>query len=370
MLRRGSSTNARTREEILYWRNLNPFFKVDLHADFRSGLEIPLYFSENVKGKLHHNVVLKGPSADIDTWDVQLKTNDDTTRFVGEGWQDFVTAFSLEENDSLVFKYKNNSYFKVRIFDGKTSCEKESSHFVIKSVSNRTKESCSPVQNTQSFKQEIESEGEKIRHNDYYSSIVGGLKEIESDDSDDQPLVFRRREIPKIGGLKEMESNDSDDPPLLFSRRVIPKIEPEGGYMYPLRSREHTAKEIERVRQQAKEIQRLTKNSFFVALSRSHVSGTMKLGIPKQWWSDFVKAKSSKHLVLRLKDELDYDPQLYFCCYDGSNSSGTITTGWKNFVQKNSLYEFDCCVFSIDKPLEENCVFIPLEVQIIRAMLP
>lgn len=92
-----------------------------------------------MKGKLHHNVVLKGPSADIDTWDVQLKTNDDTTRFVGEGWQDFVTAFSLEENDSLVFKYKNNSYFKVRIFDGKTSCEKESSHFVIKSVSNRTK---------------------------------------------------------------------------------------------------------------------------------------------------------------------------------------------------------------------------------------
>lgn len=92
-------------------------------------------------------------------------------------------------------------------------------------------------------------------------------------------------------------------------------------------------------------------------------------GIPKQWWSDFVKAKSSKHLKFRLKGKLEYDPQLYFCCYDGSNSSGTITTGWKNFVQKNSLYEFDCCVFSLDKPLEENCAFVPLEVQIIRAML-
>uniref|UniRef100_A0A803L4T4 TF-B3 domain-containing protein n=1 Tax=Chenopodium quinoa TaxID=63459 RepID=A0A803L4T4_CHEQI len=333
MLGRDDGSDARTREEIMYWKSLNPFFKIHLRPNFRYGIEIPLYFSENVKGKLPHKVALKGPSVNIDTWEVQLKTHDDTTWIVGEGLEEFVSAFGLEENDTLVFKYKNNSYFKVRIFNEKTSCEKESSHFVVKSVSQQSQQSCSLLKDTCSLKQETIGEVEKISNNDQ-SSISRGSREkrvlFEDSESDDDKPLFLRCIIRNKDAVKPKCPT-----PLAFCRAVKRKTEPEVEYnSYPRNScsRDQKEMEIQRARQRAKELQMHRENSFFVALSRSHVYGTMKLGIPKQWWNEVVKSQFDKCLKLRVKGKDEYDPHL------------------------------------LAKPLEDNYEFIYLEVEIIRAI--
>ncbi|XP_056683217.1 B3 domain-containing protein REM16 isoform X2 [Spinacia oleracea] len=392
MLGGEGSNNARTREENMYWRSFTPFFKVNLHADFRSGVEIPLYFSENVKKKLPQKVALKGPGVDFDTWEVQLKMHNNATWVVGEGWEDFAAAFSLEENDTLVFKYKNNSYFKVRIFSGKTSCERESSHFVIKSVSQQTKESRSKVEKPCTVKkQETEiglaisgSEREKKINDDQESILRESVEktvliEVDDDSDDDAPTSTRIFKRKVDSGICNKSSKETK---LAFQRAVKPKI--EGEYISPLRGppecnqekeREiqrasQRLKEIRKTWQQAKETQRFTEKSFCVSLSRTHVSGkTVKLGIPKQWWTEVIKSKGSPtHLRLRVKGNDEYDPRLYGCRYDNSNCSGRITTGWKKFVEDNSLCQHDCCVFSLAEPFEDNNEIVYLEVEIIRVI--
>ena len=90
---------------------------------------IPKKFVDNLKKKLPQSVTLKGPSGL--TWDVELKTIDDTL-FFNHGWQEFVKDHSLEETDLLVFRYNGWSQFDVLIFDGKNLCEKGASYFVRK----------------------------------------------------------------------------------------------------------------------------------------------------------------------------------------------------------------------------------------------
>lgn len=72
-------------------------------------------------------MTLKGPSGA--TWDVGLTSSDDKLYFK-RGWQEFVKAHSLEQNDLLVFRYNGMSQFDVLIFDWKSFCEKEASYFV------------------------------------------------------------------------------------------------------------------------------------------------------------------------------------------------------------------------------------------------
>lgn len=82
---------------------------------------------------------LKGPGGS--SWSVGLTTDGDTW-FFEHGWEEFLKDHSLEENDFLVFKYRRNSSMDVRMFDGKTSCEKESSYFVRKCVREVTVGEC------------------------------------------------------------------------------------------------------------------------------------------------------------------------------------------------------------------------------------
>lgn len=72
-------------------------------------------------------MTLKGPSGA--TWDVGLTSNDNKLYFK-HGWQDFVKAHSLEQNDLLIFRYNGGSQFDVLVFDWKSFCEKEASYFV------------------------------------------------------------------------------------------------------------------------------------------------------------------------------------------------------------------------------------------------
>jgi len=91
---------------------------------------IPRKFANYVREKLQDKVTLKGPSGTT-TWEVGLTRRNDML-FLRDGWTEFVNAYSLEENDILIFKYNGNSCFSILIFDRESLCEKESSYFIKK----------------------------------------------------------------------------------------------------------------------------------------------------------------------------------------------------------------------------------------------
>lgn len=92
---------------------------------------IPKKFSENMRNKLPHMVVLKSPSGAA--WEVKLVW-DNNTLYFGDGWKDFAKAHNFKEKDLLMFKYSRDSCFKVWALDARDSCEIASSYFVKKSA--------------------------------------------------------------------------------------------------------------------------------------------------------------------------------------------------------------------------------------------
>ncbi|GAB2277667.1 hypothetical protein Dimus_012372 [Dionaea muscipula] len=122
--------DCRTWEEEIYWNHFQTLhFCQILPKDFHHHLIIPKKFAGNMWTKLPPRVSLKGPSGA--TWDVDLIASGEVVCFM-DGWEEFVKACSLEENDILIFKYNGSSCFNVLIFNGKNFCEREGVYFIRK----------------------------------------------------------------------------------------------------------------------------------------------------------------------------------------------------------------------------------------------
>ena len=76
-------------------------------------------------GQIAEGVDMKTPSGE--TWHVGVTENAEELFFV-LGWEDFVRAHELKENDLLLFTCRGSSSFEVVIFEG-GGCEKVSSVF-------------------------------------------------------------------------------------------------------------------------------------------------------------------------------------------------------------------------------------------------
>ncbi|KAL2907163.1 B3 domain-containing protein REM16 [Bienertia sinuspersici] len=122
---------SRTWEEQIYWKHFHSIhFLQILPTSFHHHLTLPTKFTANEMTNLPENAILKGPNGTI--WHVSL-LNDDSNHVMlsGDGWKEFVKAYSLLKNDLLMFKYdKTNKCFEVLIFDRASSCEREASYFV------------------------------------------------------------------------------------------------------------------------------------------------------------------------------------------------------------------------------------------------
>ncbi|TVU49379.1 hypothetical protein EJB05_00687 [Eragrostis curvula] len=103
------------------------FFRL-MTGDFTKGISIPDKFVENFNGKITEEFNLKAPSGE--TWHVGVEKDADEL-FLKSGWEDFVKAHELHENDLLIFTCSGNSSFEVLIFEA-SGCEKASSLFADK----------------------------------------------------------------------------------------------------------------------------------------------------------------------------------------------------------------------------------------------
>lgn len=80
---------------------------------------------KKINGQIAEGVDIKTPSGE--TWHVGVTENGEELFFV-LGWEDFVRAHELKENDLLLFTCRGSSSFEVVIFEG-SGCEKVSSVF-------------------------------------------------------------------------------------------------------------------------------------------------------------------------------------------------------------------------------------------------
>uniref|UniRef100_A0A0A9FAP2 TF-B3 domain-containing protein n=1 Tax=Arundo donax TaxID=35708 RepID=A0A0A9FAP2_ARUDO len=100
------------------------FFKL-MNGDFTRAISKPEKFVKNFNGQITEGLDLKAPSGE--SWHVGVDKHDDEL-FLMSGWEDFVKAHELQENDLLLFTCSGNSSFEVLIFEA-SGCEKFSSLF-------------------------------------------------------------------------------------------------------------------------------------------------------------------------------------------------------------------------------------------------
>ncbi|XP_057495735.1 B3 domain-containing protein At5g18000-like [Actinidia eriantha] len=92
------------------------FFKIIVPDHNAEQLRIPPHFvMQHIANDASNRAVLRGPFGGC--WDVELSKNVKSGMFLGDGWQRFVEAHSLGNNEFLLFTYNGNMCFNVRIFE-------------------------------------------------------------------------------------------------------------------------------------------------------------------------------------------------------------------------------------------------------------
>lgn len=96
------------------------FFKFILSGAIDSGkLGIPKNFLRRRGKDLSNSVLLKVPGSS--TWTIELEKHNHDMVLLGKGWREFMEHYSIGHGHFIVFKYKENSTFRVIIFDKSAS---------------------------------------------------------------------------------------------------------------------------------------------------------------------------------------------------------------------------------------------------------
>ncbi|CAM0952921.1 unnamed protein product [Alopecurus aequalis] len=106
--------------EHYYWNHMKDdkkqFIVVMASDDFRNSMRIPREVGSHLRDLVSESepVQLEAPNGRVSTVSVRKEFGDVVFR---SGWNAFVDAHHIEENDSILFKYRGGSRFKVRMFN-------------------------------------------------------------------------------------------------------------------------------------------------------------------------------------------------------------------------------------------------------------
>ncbi|XP_050236573.1 B3 domain-containing protein REM16-like [Mercurialis annua] len=338
-MREAACVDCKTWEEELYWTHFQYFhFSLSLHAGFDHHLAIPEKFTRKLLRKLPDTVTLKGPSGTA--WEVSLTAHENTFLF-SRGWPEFVKAYSLEENDMLVFKYNRESCFDVLMFDGQSMCEKAGSYFLSKCEhkehkttgcqEKRTGESSTEVLSASPRNGSGDSKLKKSTHNYIYTAP--------------------RR--------PNMVANKKARREIKFTPIHLPKAEIVHPFPGRSRRRYKPDKAMLSVLQSAQAA--VTPDGFITVMKPTYVSKRFLMLVPWVWVSKHITSEENQYIILRIKEKT-WQIRLY---YRKQLSRGSFAGGWKGFVLDNSIKESDVCVFEPGIPLDNMIV---LDVNIFRVV--
>ncbi|KAL6893506.1 hypothetical protein ACP4OV_007604 [Aristida adscensionis] len=91
-----------------------------MNANFRHSVTIPERFMNHFGGKISEIIELESPNGSV--YDVKVKKHMNKT-VLQYGWEAFIDAHHVKENDSLLFQHVENCHFWVLILDA-DGCEK------------------------------------------------------------------------------------------------------------------------------------------------------------------------------------------------------------------------------------------------------
>ncbi|GAA0186583.1 hypothetical protein LIER_33871 [Lithospermum erythrorhizon] len=339
-------------EEEIYWKYFQTVqFSQTLSGHFEHQLEVPKKFANHLREKLGEKVSLKGPSGSI--WEVGLVT-ERCSLYFKLGWKKFIEDNYLEENDMLIFKYNGNSKFDVSLFDGKSSCEKESSYFVRKcthpdmerdwrrgdyetpeKIPNKVFHGCQSPQNEDVGKIEESFHVESASEDDNVTEWTPSNKVDEEAPSSARRCATKGRRI-----YKRKRSAGIRPPPLEFV------------------SNRRSVTEEEKVYTERRANAEASDESLVIVMKDYNVYWHLYLTLPA-WWSNDHLPRA--HVVVKLQVEGKVWPVKYF----KKSTGGSFYSGWKNFVLDNSLEEGDACLFNLVSAESSSVV---MDVKIFRVV--
>ncbi|CAM0952927.1 unnamed protein product [Alopecurus aequalis] len=106
--------------EHYYWNHMSDdkkqFLVVMASDDFRNSMRVPREVGSHLRDLISESepVQLEAPNGRVSPVSVRKEFGDVVFR---SGWNEFVDAHHIEENDSILFKYRGSSRFKVHMFN-------------------------------------------------------------------------------------------------------------------------------------------------------------------------------------------------------------------------------------------------------------
>ncbi|KMT08665.1 hypothetical protein BVRB_6g139410 [Beta vulgaris subsp. vulgaris] len=379
-----NSGTCRSWEEETYWKHFHfvHFFQI-LPTYFHHHLTLPTKFTANEIAKLPEVVILKGPNEII--WHVNLlKTDSNHVMITGDGWKEFVKAYSLQKKDLIIFKYDRASKcFEVLIFDPASSCEREASYFVRQHKQTQTggfdgqaKSTsyeyviCSS-DSTANTDEDRESGKDKSKQQKAEKVNVRTQKGVST--SVGASTIIR--EVPSNYATKRKAINAHGNPSIKARicsaargrnrNKEVPlkkQSETRKSYKGPCYiSNRRPVTESEKSKAFAMACKSATNESFIVIMRPSHVYKRFSLVIPRRWKVENFSRNTFQEVILRIQDKT----WVVSFCATNNHGHGGFEGGWKKFALDNFLEEFDVCLFVPGG--QENKSFV-LDVNIFRVV--
>ncbi|XP_062202648.1 B3 domain-containing protein Os12g0592300-like [Phragmites australis] len=317
------------------------FSKV-MTGDFARGISIPEKFTKDFIKQITKGFDLKVPSGE--TWHVGVDKHADEL-FLMSGWEDFVKAHELQENDLLIFTCNGNSSFDVLIFE-ESGCEKVYSLFGNRIGPNMCK--CS---------NDMADQGQQVEH---YSVS----------DSEDTTMPSQLIGSPDYASTSKKSSGKElrQQPKPLNSSNDHVKREPIGeedgddeyansNYYYSRIANRLSDEEKEEIISLASI--RSDNPAFVTVLQMSHVRRKNNFLIfPSRFVADHLDSRLHE-ITLRRPSGKDKWCVKYYCARD---ARGIRNYNFSKFVIENKLREGDICVFELMKDAKR----VTMTVHVIR----
>uniref|UniRef100_A0A453HDF4 TF-B3 domain-containing protein n=3 Tax=Aegilops tauschii subsp. strangulata TaxID=200361 RepID=A0A453HDF4_AEGTS len=304
-----------------YWTHLHGkvkcfFTQMDRHS--RHSMVIPERFVNYFGWKLSGTIELEAPNGSV--YDVEIAERRNKT-LLRSGWEAFVDANHIVENDSLMFRYRGSCRFKVVVFDS-SGCEKVVSCARILTNISDQEPSTNSADISTSFSDGNTPSSARARSDGCQSGSSGHLRKRAKKDAISYPSEGSSEDSPY-----EHESSEFDDQTLPTPLYVL------SGNCYV------TEEDEANIFALAQEIQ--PEMPLLVAMmTKPSVKPYPDLVIPK----DYTLAHFP-HRNQTIKLQLPEQSKKWYCEFRVKSDGGRCNLKECGFARDNHLLEGDLCVF-------------------------
>ncbi|KAL6847031.1 hypothetical protein ACP4OV_022884 [Aristida adscensionis] len=316
-------------QEHYYWEHMDVskirFFKL-MTGDFAKSISIPEKFTRNFNGHITNELDLKAPNGEI--WHIGIDRHADEL-FLTSGWEDFVKAQDLQDNDLIVFTCTGKTSFEVLIFEA-GGCEKVSSLFANRTGPNMCKRFNKVGQHAEHYSlssddTSMSSQPVGSPHRASTSKKSSGKtksrKETESPNSSSYDI---KNEV-------TMEQDESDD------------IYADCKYYYSRAANRLTDEDKEEILRLAPV--RPNNPAFVIVVQKNHCRRSNNtMIIPSRFAADHLEARSQVIILLRPNRRQNWTVRYYTSYHRCFQNSPFF-----KFMHENKLREGDICVFELMK---------------------